>query len=355
MMLIIDHVVVRFGKKLALDDVSLDVARGEVLCLLGPSGSGKSTLLRTVAGIDHPSSGRISMDGIEVSGPGAFVEPEKRRVGMVFQDYALFPHLTVTANVAFGVGKDHGAAIAGLIDRLELRGLVHRYPHELSGGECQRVALARAMAPGPRVLLMDEPFSSLDSRLRADVRRHTLDFIRESETTAVIVTHDPDEAMRIGDRIALLDNGRLVQTGPPEELYSSPSTLAAARFFSDVTPLAGTCREGRVETVLGSFPAPALPAGSDAVVCIRPQHLRIAAEPTGLTARVLSSEYCGDGRYILVRIQGLESPVALRTSPGTGALDNGMTIHLEIDQDDVPVISSGDFDKELIHAQPTLV
>jgi len=359
-MLIVKDVTVRFGKTLALDGVSLEVLRGEVVCLLGPSGSGKSTLLRVVAGIERPASGQVIMDDIDVSNPRAFVEPENRHVGMVFQDYALFPHLTVAANIAFGLRQASGLrqareTIRNLLIRLGLERLAESYPHMLSGGECQRVALARAMAPKPRMLLMDEPFSSLDSRLRDDVRRHTFDFVRESETTTVMVTHDPDEAMRVGDRIALLDAGRLVQFGTPNELYSHPNTLLAARFFSDVAALPGTCQNGRLETPLGSFPAPSFASGTRAIACIRPQHLRVASWPTPIPASVLSSEFCGENRCFLVKVEALEAPVVLRQSEqsanGHGTIRPGMTIHLEINVDDVPVVPISQHNKESIYAQ----
>jgi iron(III) transport system ATP-binding protein len=353
-MLILEDIVMRFGKTVVLDRVSIEVGPGEVVCLLGPSGSGKSTLLRAVAGIERVTSGRIVLDGIEVSGPRGFVEPEQRRVGMVFQDYALFPHLTVAANVAFGVHRDRGA-IANLLQRLGLERLKDSYPHMLSGGESQRVALARAMAPQPRVLLMDEPFSSLDSRLRDDVRRHTLEFVRESKTTTIIVTHDPDEAMRIGDRIALLDAGRLIQFGTPEELYSRPSTLFAARFFSDVAAVSGSYANGRVETALGSFAAPEFNAGNQATACIRPQHLRVAPGPAGVPARVVSSEFSGAHLQLLVMLDGLETPVALSVprhiANAHGGIRPGATIQLEINPDDVPVVPVPKSTKELLHAQ----
>jgi iron(III) transport system ATP-binding protein len=344
--LAIDELTVRYGATAALDRVSLEIARGEVVCLLGPSGSGKSTLLRVVSGVDRPTSGRIVIDGVEVAGPRTFVEPECRRVGMVFQDYALFPHLTVEANVGFGL-RQRRAVVAGLLSRLGLEKFAQSYPHRLSGGERQRVALARAMAPAPQILLMDEPFSSLDSRLRDDVRRQTLDFLRESRTTTVIVTHDPDEAMRIGDRIALLDAGRLVQFGPAEELYSRPHTLFAARFFSDVTALPGVCRNGRFETLLGTFPAPDLASGASGIACVRPEHLWIVSRPAGVAARVLSSEFRGESRHILVKVEGVDEPVAV-SAPRRGTNGQatpaefapGAAIHLEIGADDVPVIAS---------------
>ena len=349
-MLTLERVTVLFGAVTALEEVSLEVGRGEVVCLLGPSGSGKSTLLRAVAGIDRPTGGRILIDAIEVAGEHTHVEPEHRQVGMVFQDYALFPHLTVAANVAFGLPK-HGARGSGqtvgmLLERLGLGRLAASYPHRLSGGERQRVALARAMAPQPRILLMDEPFSSLDSRLRDDVRRHTLDFVRESGTTTIIVTHDPDEALRIADRIALLHEGRLVQIGPPEELYARPATLFAARFFSDITPLMGAASDGVLATRLGRFDARRVAAGGAAIACLRPQHLRLADRPTGIEGRVVSAEFRGDCSHVRVAIEGVEAPVTVcvhqRNPRGSLALQAGARVHVEVDTDGVPVVAAGD-------------
>ena len=340
-MVLIERVSMRFGAVTALDDVSLTIVRGEIVCLLGPSGSGKSTLLRLVAGIERPSAGRIAIDGVEVAGPSAFVEPERRHVGMVFQDYALFPHLTVAQNVGFGAGAER-TAVAPLLERLGLSALATSYPHQLSGGERQRVALARAMAPRPRVLLMDEPFSSLDSRLRDEIRLHTLEVVRAAGMTTLIVTHDPDEALRISDRIALLERGRLVQVGTPEELYRAPRTLAAARFFSTIAEAPGTAAGGRLATVLGSFAAARLPAGAAGIACIRPQHLSLSVEPTGLTGRVVTAEFCGDGRQILVAIEGVTAPVSLRVPAdsawSSGGAAPGTTVHLKIHADEVPVV-----------------
>jgi iron(III) transport system ATP-binding protein len=342
-LLTIDAATVRFGATAAVDGVSFAVARGEVLCLLGPSGSGKSTLLRLIAGIERPSAGRIIIDGEEVAGPRTFVEPEQRRVGMVFQDYALFPHLTVAQNVAFGVGASD-AGVRELLARLGLAGLAASYPHTLSGGERQRVALARALAPQPRLLLMDEPFSSLDSRLRDEVRQHTLRFLREAAITTVFVTHDPDEALRSADRIALLDHGRLVQIGSPETLYRAPHTLFAARFFSDVTPLPGVAAGGRLQTRLGTFAAEQLPAGAAGIACLRPQHAVLSTGETGIAGRVLASQFRGDRRELLVEIDGIEAPVALRVPHEAGvraaAVAPGAIVNLTIDAGDVPVVKA---------------
>ena len=339
-MLTLDAVSRRFGALAAVDDVTLEVADGEFLCLVGPSGSGKSTLLRLAAGLERVSTGRIVLDGVDVDGPGHFVETEHRRVGMVFQDYALFPHLTVAANVAYGLrGRSRGAdgLARDLLARLGLTGLASSYPHTLSGGERQRVALARAIAPGPRLLLMDEPFSSLDSRLRDDVREHTLRFLRETGTTTILVTHDPDEALRVADRIALLRAGRLEQCGGVDELYVRPATLFAARFFSDVNELRGVCQQGRVDTPLGTFPAPHLASGSSASVCIRPQHLHLTARPGGHCARVLATDFLGEIDQVEVQVEGLVEPLRLRAFGRTGLRPNDH-VHVDVSQDHALVV-----------------
>ncbi len=343
--LVIESLSLRYGARQALDDVSLQVAEREVLCLLGPSGSGKSTLLRLVAGVERPSRGRIVVGDLEVVGPGRYVEPELRGVGMVFQDCALFPHLTVAANVAFGLkgrGRAEAAGIVGaMLERVGLDRFGDRYPHELSGGERQRVALARALAPQPRVLLVDEPFSSLDTRLRDRVRRDTLALLRDTATTAVLVTHDPDEAMRVADRIALLCEGRLVQSGTPAQIYTHPETLFCARFFSDVNELPGICLNGRVETPLGSFDASHLGDQTPACVCIRPQHLRLASGPTPIAARVVTSTFLGEVDHLELQVigpsPGPPTPVTIRTF-GWARLAPGDAVHLEVHPGDVLVV-----------------
>jgi iron(III) transport system ATP-binding protein len=340
-MVAVEGVSLRFEDIVALDEVSLDIQAGEILCLLGPSGSGKSSLLRVVAGIEHPSRGRVRLAGIDVAGPGVFVEPEQRRVGMVFQDYALFPHLTVEANVAFGLkGRARAEVertIGALLERLGLTRYATSYPHVLSGGERQRVALARALAPKPRVLLMDEPFSSLDGRLRDRIRQETLGVLRETRTTTIVVTHDPGEAMRIADRIALLRAGRLLQVGSVEDLYSRPATAFAARFLSDVNELVGTCCCGRVDTALGSFSAPHMPDQSAVRVCIRPQHVRVAGGPTDIRARVVSSEFLGETDRVTLEVMGVDAPVLLRVF-GRAPLSPGDAVFLDVDASGVVVV-----------------
>jgi iron(III) transport system ATP-binding protein len=337
----IDQVSARFGDVPALDNISLEIQAGEILCLLGPSGSGKSTLLRIVAGIMRPSQGRIAIDGIDVEGAGRSVEPERRRIGLVFQDSALFPHLSVAANVAFGLRgwrrADIDRTVATLLERVGLTHYADRYPHMLSGGERQRVALARALAPNPRVLLMDEPFSSLDDRLRDRVRQETVGLLRETRTTTIIVTHDPGEAVSVGDRIALLQRGRLLQCGSAEELYARPTTAFAARLFSDVNELTGTCRRCRVETPLGSFPAPHLPEHAAARVCIRPEHVRVVRGPTGIRAQVLASEFLGEIDRVTLGVAGLSAPISLRVF-GRARLAPGTSVYLEVESSCVVVL-----------------
>jgi len=345
LMLSVESLSLRYGQAPALDDVTLSAASGEILSLLGPSGSGKSTLLRLIAGVEHPSSGRIVINGIEVAGLRTFVEPERRRVGMVFQDYALFPHLTVRANVAFGLSgwtrADAAKAVSEMLDRVELSRYADSYPHMLSGGERQRVALARALAPNPQILLMDEPFSSLDGRLRDQVRQHTIDLLRETRTTTILVTHDPREAVRVSDRIALIRKGRLVQCGTPEELYTRPATRFAASMFSEINELSGICRNGRIDTPLGSFAAPHLTENAPCSVCIRPQHLRIARCATGICARVLRSEFLGESDHVVLSVPGLQMPITVRTS-GRARLSPGDAAYLEVHPHDVLVVSHED-------------
>src|SRR5215210_7022561 len=223
----------RYGDSLALDQVSLDILPGEVLCLLGPSGCGKTTLLRIAAGVERPSEGRVLLNGQEVAGPARFLPPEQRGVGLMFQDFALFPHLSILDNVAFGLRfLTRSEAKAEALAALARVGLAHYasdYPHILSGGEQQRVALARAIAPRPSVLLMDEPFSGLDPRLREKMREETLAILHETRATSIVVTHDSEEAMRMGDQVALLRRGRVVQTGKALDLYRAPKDIFAAR------------------------------------------------------------------------------------------------------------------------------
>jgi iron(III) transport system ATP-binding protein len=314
--LTLEEVSRRYGEVLALDGVSIDISPSEVLCLLGPSGCGKSTLLRVAAGIERPSSGRILLDGQEVAGPDNFVPPEKRGIGLMFQDFALFPHLSLLDNVAFGLKSlTRSEAKREARAALERVGLAHyasEYPHILSGGEQQRVALARAIAPRPSVLLMDEPFSGLDSRLREQMREETLAILHETRATAIVVTHDAEEAMRMGDRVALMRQGRIVQTGKALDLYRAPKDILTARTFSDLNELAARIEGGNAATPLGRFAANGVPDGADAIVCVRQRGVRLRGAGQGVPGRVLDARFLGDVALVEVAVQGLDAPLFAR-------------------------------------------
>ncbi len=306
------------GGPVILDRVSLVAEPGQVLCLLGPSGSGKTTLLRIAAGIAAQSSGRVLLNDREIAGPSVFLPPEKRAVGLVFQDFALFPHMTILENVRFGLTalsrSESEQEARRALERVGLAGYADAYPHVLSGGEQQRVALARALAPRPAVLLMDEPFSGLDSRLRDSIRSETLAILQQSRATSVIVTHDAEEAMRLGDRIALLRRGRLVQVGTGEELYQRPVDLFTAGFFSELNLLETRIAGGAADTPFGRFPAPHLQDGQAATVAIRLSGIEVGE--TGVEARILSRRFLGVVEVLRLAVSGLESPLQARIRCG---------------------------------------
>jgi iron(III) transport system ATP-binding protein len=263
----------------------------------------------------------------------------------MFQDFALFPHLPIIANVAFGLRDiERGEALRIARHALERVGLAHledTYPHTLSGGEQQRVALARAIVPRPQVMLMDEPFSGLDQRLRESVRSETLALLKETRATTMLVTHDPVEAMELADRILLMRQGRLIQSGTPEELYRRPIDSAAARFFSDVNEFGGICKQGAVETPLGRFEAPGLASGGSALVMVRPQGIRRAYGPVGIEGYCLDSRFLGDRSQCLVLFKGIEEPLMMRVDAAE-APGRGETALFRIDPDHVLVFARQD-------------
>ena len=339
----------RYGDTLALDRVSLDIEPSEILCLLGPSGCGKSTLLRVAAGVERPSSGRILLDGQEVAGPERFVPPEKRGVGLMFQDFALFPHLTILDNVAFGLNsltrREARAEAHAALERVGLSHYAGEYPHILSGGEQQRVALARAIAPRPSVLLMDEPFSGLDPQLRERMREETLAILHETRATSIVVTHDAEEAMRLGDRVALLRKGRVVQTGKALDLYRAPKDILAARTFSDLNELTALVEAGSAATPLGRFAANGVPDGAEAIVCVRQRGVRLLDPGQGVPGRVLDARFLGDVALVEIAVQGLDAPILARVResdvPPQGAeigvsIDTGAVLVFEADNGDRP-------------------
>ncbi|MEM7076594.1 MAG: ABC transporter ATP-binding protein [Pseudomonadota bacterium] len=278
------RLVRRHGGRRVVDDVSLTVMPGQVTCLLGPSGCGKSTTLRMIAGVETPDSGEIHVDGARICAPGQSVPPEQRNIGLMFQDFALFPHLRVGENVAFGLkgdGAQRGARVDELLGRVGLSRHIASYPHELSGGEQQRVALARALAPRPRIMLMDEPFSGLDNRLRDGIRDDTLDILRDEDTGVLLVTHEPEEAMRMADEIALMRDGRIVQTGPPYHLFTAPDDRGAMAFFSDINVVPAQVYGALAQTPFGDFLAPGLPDGTAVDIVVRPQDIVLDFDRNG--------------------------------------------------------------------------
>jgi iron(III) transport system ATP-binding protein len=335
----------RFGPVTALSEVTLSVEPGEIVALLGQSGCGKTTLLRLAAGVERPSEGQVLLEGRDVSSPDGFVEPEKRGIGLVFQDYALFPHMSVVENVRFGLrGQDArtiDATALRALARVGLGELAQAYPHMLSGGEQQRVALARAIAPRPGVLLMDEPFSNLDRRLRDVVRDETAALLQETGATSIIVTHDPEDAMRIADRIVLMRAGRIVQIGTGEDLYRRPNSLFAARFFCDFTEIEGRVANGAVDTPVGRFPASRLREGSEAVVCLRPHAIRLVPKGFCLPGRIVTRRFLGEVDHVQLAVSGLDRTLMARVSYA-GGLSEGQDVGIDIATDEVLVFPARD-------------
>lgn len=333
-----------YGDMRAVNDVSLTVEPGELVCLLGHSGCGKTTLLRIAAGVEQPSAGRVLMDGFEVSGPKAYVEPERRGIGLMFQDYALFPHMSVLQNVMFGLrdlsSSEAGIAARRALSRVGLEHYAEEFPHTLSGGEQQRVALARSIAPRPGVLLMDEPFSNLDRRMRDAIRDETVAILRETGATTIVVTHDPEEAMRIADRIVLMRSGSVIQVGTSEEIYKRPANLFAARFFCDFNEVRGVVANGLASCPVGVFPAPDLPDGP-AIVCVRPQGLRLKPPGFCLPGRVVSRRFLGEVDMIHIDVQGVDRPLQARIHNPV-IVKEGQDVGIEIEPKDVLVFAASD-------------
>ena len=328
------NVVHRYGDRQTLNDISLEVNPGEVMCLLGPSGSGKTTLLKMAAGLIEPEAGQVLIDGQIVSSNGGSVPPEKRGVGLVFQDFALFPHLSILNNVQFGLtalGKrerrEHAMRI---LERVGLSSSAELYPHSLSGGEQQRVALARALAPRPGILLMDEPFSGLDARLRETIRDETLGLLRDTRSTVLIVTHNPEEALNVSDRIALMNDGRIVQVGDAATLYAKPNSLFTARFFSELNVLPGVMGSNGVDGLFRLVnPTNSTKGLSGAVsICVRPTDFQIVEQKsngktqTGVKKRpggngsngqvcghIISRRFLGDCETLNILLEGHEEPI----------------------------------------------
>ncbi len=317
-----------YGRVRALEGVSLAAERGEILAILGPSGCGKTTLLRLLAGLERADEGSIHIGDRLVDGPGTNVPPERRRVGMVFQHYALFPHLSASENVAFGL--PHGSAddrrVKAMLALVGLGALGHRMPHELSGGQQQRVALARAQAPQPELLLLDEPFSNLDARMRVTVREEVREIIRATGTTALFVTHDQEEALFIGDEVAVLNGGRLEQLDVPAVLYHRPRTPFVAEFLGQTGFLPAQVTEGGLNTELGPLDQRVdLPLDEALDLLVRPDDLSLAEDPLG-SARVYRRVF--QGMHMLYRVRLPSGRKLDILAPHTLLIDEGAPVRV---------------------------
>ena len=296
-----DHVTYHIDRDIAITDIDFTLNEGEIICLLGPSGCGKSTTLRLAAGLEKPDEGKIFISDRLVATPDWQLPPEKRQLGMVFQDYALFPHLSVIQNIGFGLrdlpDSESKRRSMLLMERLHIAHLQGHYPHTLSGGEMQRVALARAIAPSPRIVLLDEPFSELDPQLRADIRDDTLHLLKEVGAAAIMVTHDAEEAMFMADRIAVMKAGRIMQLDVPVQLYNKPSDPFSASFFGEINVFDGAVKNKSVMTPIGTVDARGF-ANED------PVHVVVRAESIGFPVAGGRGTNLGRGRVVASRLLG---------------------------------------------------
>jgi iron(III) transport system ATP-binding protein len=321
----LEEVSKAFGPVSAVRRAGLDVAEGEFLALLGPSGCGKTTLLRLVSGLEEPDGGTIDVAGRRVAGRGTWVAPERRRVGLVFQDYSLFPHLTAADNVAFGLSREaREKRVRDTLALVGLDGLGGRYPHELSGGQQQRVAVARALAPEPSIVLLDEPWSNVDPLLRSSLRAEIADILRRAHVTTVLVTHEQEEAFTLADRIALMRAGEIVQVGTPEEIYFQPADRWAASFVGVANFVPGRVASGRVETSLGTFPAET--NGHATVdVLLRPELLELTPDAHG-AAEVVERVFLGHDVFYRVRLA--DGTIVASQRPSTEFVPLGARVSL---------------------------
>jgi iron(III) transport system ATP-binding protein len=325
----VEHLIAGYGDVQVLRDLDLVVPSGSLMAVLGASGSGKTTLLRALAGFIRPRSGTIHFGDRIVAGPNVWVPPEKRGIGIVPQEGALFPHLDVAANVGFGLAKGQSARVEKALELVGMRDAIHARPHELSGGQQQRIAIARALAPEPTVLLLDEPFTALDAGLRLRLRQEVKDLLTSLGTTSIMVTHDQEEALSIAQQVAVMRAGRIVQVGAPADIYENPADLQIARFVGDVVELPATqTRSGVVESAIGEVSVEGDEQPGDGVLILRPEQLVIVDErpvggdhPGGASGQVQSASYHGHDSLFTVKLdQGGEISVRV---PGGGHVHPG--------------------------------
>ena len=298
----------RYGDMLAVDNVSLELEPGEILSILGPSGCGKTTLLRLIAGFENLDSGEINIQGKRMSGQSNHVSPDRRNVGMVFQEYALFPHMTVAQNVSFGLQRasrnERRQRLTEVFELVRLTGLESRYPHELSGGQQQRVALARTLATRPVAMLLDEPFSNLDTRMGMEMRQEVEAILRGNNIATVFVTHNREEAFAMSDRIAVMNKGRIDQIDSPDAIYQSPKTAFVAQMTGTCDFLSGRFHDGVAVTEIGKLRCVSnngtLDDGCELELLVHPDDFRVVPDPNG-SSEILSREFRGDETMLVVR------------------------------------------------------
>jgi iron(III) transport system ATP-binding protein len=327
----------KFGQVQAVDSVSLSLSKGRFLALLGPSGCGKTTTLRLLAGFDPADAGTIDIGEQRVFGPDRFVPPEKRSIGMVFQEYALFPHLSVTDNVAYGIprGVDKKQRVGEVLELVGLTDMGNRLPYELSGGQQQRVALARALAPGPQLILLDEPFSNLDSGLRTQLRVEVRQILRQAGATVIFVTHDQEEALSLADEIAVMMNGQIVQTASPWELYHRPVNPQVAAFLGNTNFLPGIIENGMVNCDVGQFPAETSTVKNNVTVMLRPEIIKLHPANGG-TAEITSLEYFGHDQLLSVRLNS-GTLLNCRLLGSEGHFQPGQRVNIAVNPDEVVI------------------
>lgn len=327
----------KFGERFAVNQASWSAQSGQIICLLGHSGCGKTTMLRLIAGLETPTEGSIQLERKVLWDPYQQVQAEERNIGFVFQDYALFPHLSVLENVMFGLKKipkhERQSIAESALKHVSMSHHIHSYPHTLSGGEQQRVALARALAPKPHVLLMDEPFSNLDHRLRDQIRQSTIEILKQTSTTTIIVTHDPEEALQIADQIILMHQGKIIQSGTPKQLYFQPKTLFAARYFSDLNEIKTQIQDQQLHTIFGNIAIPKHLTSNNEIRCyFRPHQLRVNRIKTenSLVAKIISSNFLGYSQLLKLKIEA-EDKVLIAYVEYSQHYDQADTVYLSLD------------------------
>ena len=335
----IENLSHKINNKLILNEINLDLEKDKIACLLGPSGCGKATLLKLIAGLEKVQEGKIFLNNSEVSSPTKHLKTEKRKIGFLFQDYALFPHLTVEENIKYPINfKNSNYKIEDIINLIKLPNSLQKYPHELSGGEQQRVALARSIISQPDLLLLDEPFSSLDLNLREEVRDDTLHFLQKSNVSSIIVTHDPFEAMFISNQISIINNsGSIIQTGSPNDLYNNPVNSYVTKFFGETNLFKGKVVNSFVETPIGKIKTSSDFENKDVTVHVRPKGIILSKKPTpvnGVKGTVMASKMMGSFSFIHISVLNNKNEIVHVHShmPANFTPDESSAVEIEIDE-----------------------